>query len=46
MMHLILCHSERNEESLINRSTTVIPDEPEMFRFAQHDTQIAVRFFS
>jgi len=31
------CHSERDEESLIILIRRVMEEEPEMFRFAQHD---------
>jgi hypothetical protein len=45
-MSRVSCHSERSEESLINCAANVRTHRPEMFRFAQHDRQTAVRFFS
>jgi hypothetical protein len=37
MIYMGFCHSERSEESLINCSASVLINQPEMFRFAQHD---------
>ena len=39
MMRLASCHSEGSEESLIMWQAQRTKDQPEMFRFAQHDKQ-------